>query len=157
MGKWCVLGGDARACCLRETVKARGGELTEQPPCDVLVLEFPRSNVPESMTKLLPPGQKIVCGLTNAAFEMLAQEKGWLLLRPLDDETFNLRNAVPSAEGAIFAAMQRFDSTIANSRCAVVGYGRIGKELTKMLRALDAQVWVAADGRKAGARRGRAA
>lgn len=144
MKKWCVLGGDARACYLGDWIKANGSLLVDEPPCDVLVLPFPRSDVPESMTKQLPMGQCIVCGFVPAALESIAKEHGWRLILPLNDETFNQRNALPSAEGAIWAAMSHFDSTIALSRCVVSGYGRIGKELARMLRALNAHVTVAA-------------
>ena len=144
MRKWCVLGGDARACYLGDYIKKAGDTLVDEPPCDVLVLEFPRSSVPEAMTKKLPMGQKIVCGFVPVALEELAAEHGWKLLQPLLDETFNQRNALPSAEGAIFCAMQRYDGTLSGSSAMVVGYGRIGKELTRILRALNARVSVSA-------------
>lgn len=59
-------------------------------------------------------------------------------------EEFSILNALPTAEGAVECAMNRFEGTISGSRCLVVGFGRIGKILAKMLRALDADVTVCA-------------
>ena len=44
--------------------------IAPSPPGDVLILPLPRSAVPSGMQ--LPSGQKIVCGLTDATFDTLA-------------------------------------------------------------------------------------
>ena len=49
-------------------------------------------------------------------------------------------NAVPTAEGAIECAMANTPFTLNESRCMVIGYGRIGKLLSQKLRALGANV-----------------
>ena len=59
-------------------------------------------------------------------------------------EDFAVLNAVPTAEGAIRRAMELYEGTIANSRVMVVGFGRIGKVLAKLLCALNADVTVCA-------------
>ena len=56
---------------------------------------------------------------------------------------FAVRNALPTAEGAVQLAMENFEGTVAGSRCLVIGYGRIGTALSRMLRALNAEVSVA--------------
>lgn len=53
-------------------------------------------------------------------------------------------NAVPTAEGALQLAMEELPITIAGSRCLITGYGRIGRVLARMLKALEAEVTVAA-------------
>jgi Glutamyl-tRNA reductase len=57
-------------------------------------------------------------------------------------EEFSVQNAVPAAEGAIEIAMHEYPGTINGSRCLVVGFGRIGKVLSWMLRGIGAQVTV---------------
>lgn len=57
---------------------------------------------------------------------------------------FAIRNAVPTAEGAIERAMRAYEGTIAGSRSLVVGYGRIGKVLSRLLRLLGSEVTVSA-------------
>ncbi len=55
-----------------------------------------------------------------------------------------IKNAVPTAEGAIELAISETPSTIAHSNCLVIGYGRIGKVLSKMLYDMNANVTVSA-------------
>ena len=55
-----------------------------------------------------------------------------------------IRNAIPTAEGAIALAMQAIDVTLHGSRVCVLGMGRIGFALALRLRALGARVTVAA-------------
>ncbi len=63
-------------------------------------------------------------------------------------EDFAVRNALPTAEGAIERAMNAYEGTIAGSRSLVVGFGRIGKALTRLLKALGSEVTVAARSEK---------
>ena len=60
------------------------------------------------------------------------------------DGTVALRNALPTAEGALRVAMESLPVTLSGSRVAVVGYGRIGALLTEKLIALGAGVSVLA-------------
>lgn len=71
-----------------------------------------------------------------------------LSLSKLDDygerEDFAVRNAMPTAEGALYVAMGNTEKTICSSKCLVCGCGRIGKVLAPMLKRLWASVWVSA-------------
>ncbi len=57
-------------------------------------------------------------------------------------EEFAAANAVPTAEGAIGTAINEFDGTLNGSRILVMGYGRIGRILSMMLRGMGAEVSV---------------
>ncbi len=59
-------------------------------------------------------------------------------------EDFKIKNAVPTAEGAVALAMKELDTTLYGSNAVVVGYGRIGKYLSAILRDLGASVTVLA-------------
>ena len=59
-------------------------------------------------------------------------------------EDFAVRNALPTAEGAVELAMREYEGTMAGSRVLVTGFGRIGKLLSKLLHALGADVTVCA-------------
>ncbi len=61
-----------------------------------------------------------------------------------DLEALQLRNAYITAEGAISTAMSLYDGVLRGTSVAVVGYGRIGKLLCRLLLALGAEVTVAA-------------
>ena len=59
-------------------------------------------------------------------------------------EEVQIRNAVPTAEGAIALAMEALDITLCGARVAVLGYGRIGTALARRLQLLGAHVTVGA-------------
>ena len=59
-------------------------------------------------------------------------------------DEFAIKNAVPTAEGAIAIAVYNSEKTIFGSKCLVIGYGRIGKILSQMLKNLGANVMVSA-------------
>lgn len=70
--------------------------------------------------------------------------RGISLLDLCEDESFNLMNAIPTAEGALAIAMSHTPITLRDSHVAVLGYGRIGRVLSSQLRALGATVTVVA-------------
>ena len=61
-----------------------------------------------------------------------------------DIESFQIQNALLSAEGAIYYAKQRFDRSIHGSKIAVLGFGRIGKILSYLLHSQGAKITVCA-------------
>ena len=139
-----ICGNGAREKYLAALCPARGHSTPDHGPWDVAVLPLPKSSLPEETADQLPRGQKIVCGLTDAAFERLSEKRGWKLLRVLSDETYTQENAALTAEGALFTAVARMNRALRGSQCLVIGYGRIGKALTRLLRGLGATVTVAA-------------
>ena len=62
----------------------------------------------------------------------------------LKREELSIKNAVPTAEGAIEIAIAETPITIHGSKSLVLGYGKIGKILSKMLFGLGAQTYVEA-------------
>ena len=137
-------GQDTRAAYLTELLQNTGHEIVQELPADLIILSLPRSAIPLEQLSALPKGQKLLCGLTNPAFDQMAKEKEWQLFRILSDELYIRENALLSAEGALFYAMRASDRAIRDLHCLVVGYGRIGKALTQFLRSLGAEVTVAA-------------
>ena len=55
-----------------------------------------------------------------------------------------IRNAVPTAEGAIEIAIAETPITVHGSKCLVLGYGKVGKVLAKALDGLGAVTYVEA-------------
>lgn len=62
----------------------------------------------------------------------------------LDDERTTVLNIIPTVEGAVELAIRKTDYTLFGSNILVIGYGRIGKYLSKILRSLGAEVTVSA-------------
>ncbi len=61
-----------------------------------------------------------------------------------DSETLRLHNAYITAEAALMTAMELTDCTLRGTSVAVIGYGRIGKLLARLLMAVGADVTVCA-------------
>lgn len=59
-------------------------------------------------------------------------------------EDFMILNAIPTAEGAVQIALKECNHTLWDSKCLVVGYGRIGKILAKLLKDMGSTVTVSA-------------
>ncbi|MNP11181.1 Dipicolinate synthase subunit A [compost metagenome] len=66
----------------------------------------------------------------------------------LDLEEVAILNAIPTAEGAIATAMEITDFTLNGSNVLIMGYGRIGKILSKMLSGIGSNVYCEARGEK---------
>ncbi len=66
-----------------------------------------------------------------------------------EDEALLLRNAYLTAEGALSLAMEQTDYALQGSTAAVIGYGRIGKLLARLLLSVGMRVTVCARRREA--------
>lgn len=62
----------------------------------------------------------------------------------LEREEMAVLNAIPTAEGAIQIAMEEMPVTLHNCNAMILGFGRIGKILAKMLCGLGCNVYVEA-------------
>lgn len=62
----------------------------------------------------------------------------------LEREEMSVLNAIPTAEGAIQVAMEEMPITLHDCNALVLGFGRIGKILGKMLQGIGAKVYVEA-------------
>lgn len=83
-------------------------------------------------------------GRISPSVAALADQHGVTLTDYARLDELQIRNAVPTAEGAICLAMQTLDITLDGAHVAILGYGRIGVALSERLRVLGAQVTVAA-------------
>lgn len=61
-----------------------------------------------------------------------------------ESEDFQIKNAYTTAEAALSVAMNALSKNIRDSKFAITGYGRIAKQLSRLLRALGAEVSVCA-------------
>jgi len=139
-----IEGQDGKAAWLSEFLRNQGHDLSNRPQADLIILNLPRTQITLEEAKSWKDGQPILCGMISPGFLALAEEKHFRLLRPLADTVYTEENAVLSAEGALYYAMQHADFALKDAHCAVLGYGKIGKSLTRMLRTLGARVTVAA-------------
>lgn len=88
----------------------------------------------------LPPGSLVLTGLAPDWLQQEARERHLRLVEYRDRDDFALANAVPSAEGAIQMAMAASPLCLFDSEVVVLGLGRTGLVLARMLRGLGARV-----------------
>ncbi len=86
----------------------------------------------------------IIGGKLPREFLEYAEKKGIRVFDYFDSESFQIKNAYTTAEAALNIAMNNLPRNIRNSSFAVTGYGRISKQLVRLLSALGADVTVAA-------------
>ena len=170
-----MIGGDRRNVYLHEQLRRRGGvELhafglavadrgladIEKAIAEADVVILPMPSTKNGMVPLLTmeaafPLDTILQNMRDGAALVGGFLPGTVPHRPgisvvnlLSSERFQQANAWPTAEGAIRVALERTERTLRGSRCAVLGYGRVGKDLVKLLCSFGADV-VATARRKA--------
>ena len=96
------------------------------------------------LVKKLSPETVVLGGKCDRKIIKIAEQRGLNVVDYFDREDLQILNAIPTAEGAIQIAMEEVKHTIHSSKCLVIGNGRIGKILSKMLDGMGAEVTVAA-------------
>lgn len=95
--------------------------------------------------KLKTCGVKLVCGgKFPDSFAKFCRDNSIEVFDYYEREEFAVLNAVPTAEGAVEIALRELPITVNGAEMLVIGYGRIGKVLAKLLSALGANVTVSA-------------
>ena len=122
---------------------------------DLIITSIPLSkdgiyiNTPLSDKKILikelfeiVKNKKIITGnITSEIQNIIKFENNIEIVDVLKFEELTVLNSIPTAEGAIQIAMEKSNITIHNSKCLVLGFGRIGKILAKMLLGIGAKVY----------------
>lgn len=110
--------------------------------------EFKKKLPVSDVFQKLPADCCVLAGKCDTNLRKLAEGKGITLIDYFDREELQILNAIPTAEGAIQIAMQETPFTLHSSECLIIGNGRIGKILAKMLHGIGASVTVSSRKRK---------
>ena len=98
--------------------------------------------------KKLKKNTLVLAGKVGSFHKNAAAEFGLRLIDYYDSDAFQISNAVPTAEGAIWTLMNHSKKTVFGSKIAVSGCGKVGKCLADRLNKLGAYVSVAARNKK---------
>lgn len=115
--------------------------------CDAVILGVPCSqdgkwlNCPpddyaisvKGLLDAMCPGQLLLGGRISAAVYTMADKYCIKALDYFDSEDLAIKNAVPTAEGAMEIAMKELDMTLCSAKALILGYGRVGKVLAHTL------------------------
>ncbi|MEA4883802.1 MAG: dipicolinate synthase subunit DpsA [Clostridia bacterium] len=100
--------------------------------------------ITRELLSVLRPGAALFSGTIVAWVRDACAAAGVRMVETGNDDELAILNSIPSAEGAIQMAMQATPFTIHGSNCLVLGLGRTGATLARMLRGIGANVWAAA-------------
>jgi len=98
----------------------------------------------DSLFSTIREGTKVIGGRLDDNIYTLAERAGAKLYDYYAREDLAIANAIPTAEGAVAAAMNELPITLCGSDVMVYGYGRVGKALSNLLIHMGAHVTVAA-------------
>jgi dipicolinate synthase subunit A len=90
----------------------------------------------------LPKSAKIYTGMAKTYLKNLCQKHDKELVELLDLDDVAIYNSIPTAEGALMMAIQNTDITIHGSTSVVLGLGRVGFTMARVLDALGSKVRV---------------
>ena len=111
---------------------------------DGIIVNSPYSNKTIHVKDIFETAKnkKIITGnvTTEIEAQIISNNKNEII-DVLKFEELAVLNAIPTAEGAIQIAMEQSNITLHNSNCLVMGFGRIGKILSKMLLGIGANVF----------------
>ncbi len=96
------------------------------------------------LVEKIPEGAIVIAGKIADKTKAEFAERKIKCVDLLDREEMAVANAVPSAEGAVHILLEELPITLLGSRILIVGYGRLGKVLSRLLQSFGAEVWVAA-------------
>jgi len=98
----------------------------------------------ENNVKVIKEGSLFLIGSINEDLKKLLESKKVKVLEVVERDEVAILNSVPTAEGAIKMAIEETRITIHKSRCLVIGFGRCGMTLSRILYNMGARVAVAA-------------
>jgi dipicolinate synthase subunit A len=93
---------------------------------------------------LMPCQTPLLIGVAKPVIRGLATQYRLRLIEMAEINEIAILNSIPTAEGAIYVAMEHTKMTIHGARILVLGLGRCGTTLAQSLVALGAHVTVAA-------------
>ncbi|MDR3314535.1 MAG: dipicolinate synthase [Oscillospiraceae bacterium] len=95
-----------------------------------------------ALLKELRPGHRLIAGDLPAEVRTRCEALKIPAHALLEREDFAMRNAIPTAEATAALAVLRGAGNIRQSECLVLGFGRCGRPLAHILKALGANVTI---------------
>ena len=98
----------------------------------------------DRLFRKIPPDKKLFFGALNKKARELAEKYAIHYTDYYQDESYQILNTIPTAEGAIALMVSETDRTVYDCNVLILGYGRIGKVLSEYAKAMGAKVHVEA-------------
>lgn len=152
MKKYCILGTDNRSVALRQMYMEQGVKITDYNIAEVIITPIPFSRddlkingeiieCSELISSIIGKDITLYTGALSNNMKKILEENKINYIDLMDLDNLAILNAIPTAEGAIATAMEMTDFTIHGSNILILGFGRIGKILSKMLNGIGATIF----------------
>lgn len=96
------------------------------------------------LLEVIPRGARVFGGKIPCEFACTLRERGITVTDYYENEAFKIKNAYQTAEGAVGVAITELPITVFGSKTLVIGYGRVGRSVARLLYRLGSHVTVAA-------------
>ncbi len=139
--------GNTKAKNLHNAVMAEVIILPIPASSDGITINAPYAERPlllEDFFAMIGASKLVLAGHIAPSLAAWFDREGIAYIDYYNREELMVKNAIPTAEGAVGIALSEMPVTLFDSQALVVGYGRIGKILTKLLVSMGANVTVSA-------------
>lgn len=157
MVKLFFIGEDKRSIYLKKMYEKEGKNVDDVDKADYVVFPIPftKDYTYITSTKILIEdfldkikGKKIISGGVKESFLKEFEKYDIKYIDIMSTDYIAYLNAIPTAEGAIYKAMEYTDYVLHNANVLVLGFGRVGKILASKLKGLNANVFCEARNKK---------
>ncbi|MHB1042117.1 MAG: dipicolinate synthase subunit DpsA [Eubacteriales bacterium] len=93
---------------------------------------------------LIPKKAPVFVGMARPILRKMVEDQGLTLIELMQMDEVAILNSIPSAEGAVQMAMEMMSITIHGCVVFVLGFGRTGMTLARLMRSLGADTRVVA-------------
>ncbi len=94
----------------------------------------------KEILQAIPSRVPLLIGFARPALKSAAEKMGLQLIETVKFDEITILNSIPSAEGAVQMAMEATNITIHGSESMVLGLGRFGWTLARLLQGMGAHV-----------------
>ncbi len=102
----------------------------------------PATVIDMNIAETIMSGSALFCVFIDNIIGKYLSCKDVKVIKLFDDEILAMQNAYLTAEGSMAYIIQNTHVSLKNSNILILGYGRLGKTLTKLLKDIDATVYV---------------
>ena len=152
MKKICIFGTDKRSIYLRKLFLVEVDKLVSYKEATDIIAPIPFSRdsitvtgeiikIDELIEVLKKNKSKLYAGAIKTEIKRKLDLNGINYVDIMQEEELVIKNTIPTAEGAIYTAMGMTDCTLASVKILILGFGRVGKTLAKMLSSINSNIY----------------
>lgn len=152
MNKYAILGTDLRIKALRKMFIEEGRKITDLKEANVIICPIPFSKDGICVTgetikcvdvikEAKEKNKMVIAGAISKEIKKIFKEEKIKFIDVMESDEMAIKNALPTAEGAVALAILNTEFVLEKSNALVLGYGKVGKVLADKLYDIGANVY----------------